>query len=162
MSVQIDFAHNAGNWPDQSAIKKIAGDVVLRTLDKLQFEDVESELSIVLTDDVEIKKLNREWRQKNKATNVLSFPAFETAVGQKPGPMLGDIVLAFETIEQEALESNIRFLDHLSHLIVHGLLHLLGYDHEIDMDAEQMEALEIEILAQMGIKNPYMMPVSDS
>ena len=162
MSVQIDIAKNAGNWSDQAAIEVIAENVVQQCFKRLHFEGAESELSIVLTNDHEIKKLNTDWRNINRATNVLSFPAFEIAVGEMPGPMLGDIVLAIETIEREARDSSISFLDHLNHLIIHGLLHLLGYDHENDIEAEQMEALEIEILAQLGIKNPYSVPISDS
>lgn len=162
MSLQIDIAINAGDWPDQAAIETIANSAARQCFKKLQFEDAKSELSIVLTNDDEIKKLNTNWRKKNKATNVLSFPAFELAIGDKPGPMLGDIVLAIETIEREARDSGISFLDHLTHLIIHGLLHLLGYDHENDTDAEQMEALEIEILAHLGIKDPYSVPISDS
>ncbi|MEM8540755.1 MAG: rRNA maturation RNase YbeY [Pseudomonadota bacterium] len=162
MSLQIDIANNAGQWPDKTAIEAVASKAVRRCLKELKIEDVESELSIVLTNDDEIRKLNENWRKKDNATNVLSFPAFEMSVGQMPGPMLGDIVLAVETIEREARELGISFLDHLTHLIVHGLLHLLGYDHENDTDAEQMEALETEILAQLGIKDPYSVPISDS
>ena len=162
MSLQIDIANNAGHWPDQTAIEAVASKAVRQCLKELGIENVESELSIVLTNDDEIKKLNEDWRKKDNATNVLSFPAIEISVGEAPGPMLGDIVLAIETIEREARESAISFLDHLTHLIVHGLLHLLGYDHENDTDAEQMEALETEILAQLGIEDPYSVPISDS
>lgn len=162
MSLQIDIAINAGDWPDQATIETIASTAVRQCFKTLQFAYADTELSIVLTNDNEIKKLNANWRKKDKATNVLSFPAFEVAVGNKPGPMLGDIVLAIETIEREAEESAISFVDHLTHLIIHGLLHLLGYEHENDTDAEQMEKLEIETLAQLGIADPYSVPVSDS
>lgn len=162
MSLQIDIATKAGHWPEQAAIEAIANKAVGQCLDELQLDDIESELSIVLTNDVEIRKLNADWRKKNTATNVLSFPAFQVAVGQRPGPMLGDIVLARETIEREAQDMAIGFSEHLTHLIVHGMLHLLGYDHENDTDAEQMETLETEILAQLGIKDPYSVSVSDS
>lgn len=162
MSLQIDIANNAGHWPDHTAIEAVASKAVRQCLKELKIEDVESELSIVLTNDDEIRKLNEDWRKKDNATNVLSFPTSEISVGEAPGPMLGDIVLAIETIEREAKESAIGFLDHLTHLIVHGLLHLLGYDHENDTDADKMEALEIEILAQLGIKDPYSLPISDS
>ncbi len=162
MSLQIDIATKAGNWPELAAIEAIANQAIVQCLNELQLDDIESELSIVLTNDIEIKKLNADWRKKNKATNVLSFPAFQVAVGQKPGPMLGYIVLARETIEREALDLAIGFSEHLTHLIVHGLLHLLGYDHENETGAEQMETLETEILAQLGIKDPYSVPVSDS
>lgn len=106
------------------------------------------ELSIVLTGDAEIQELNREWRGKDKPTNVLSFP-------QDEDTLLGDIILALGTIESEARSQDKTLADHTTHLTVHGLLHLLGYDHEVDAEAEEMEALEIAICAQLGVKNPY-------
>jgi probable rRNA maturation factor len=152
MPVEIDIAENAGEWPD---LEGLAQRVVAHVFAALEMRQVESELSLVLTDDAEIRKLNANWRKKDKPTNVLSFPAFEIAVGQKPGPMLGDIILAYETVKREAGEESKSFEDHTSHLIVHGLLHLLGYDHENDTDAEQMEGLETIILGKMGIRDPY-------
>jgi probable rRNA maturation factor len=114
----------------------------------------EAELSIVLTDDAQICGLNRAWRSKDKATNVLSFPAAEAGtIGT--ARMLGDVVLARETIAREADELGVPFEDHLRHLVVHGLLHLFGYDHEREADAETMEALETAVLARLGIADPY-------
>ena len=116
------------------------------------------EVSIVLTDDSAIRLLNREWRGIDQPTNVLSFPALQPtgAIGPDDAPrMLGDIAIAFETTRREADEEQKPFDHHLSHLAVHGFLHLIGYDHENDDDAETMEALETEILAQLGIPNPY-------
>lgn len=106
------------------------------------------EVSVVLTDDAEIRELNREWRGKDKPTNVLSFPQDEKT-------LLGDIILSLGTIEEEARSQGKALADHAAHLTVHGLLHLLGYDHETEAEAEEMEALEIDICARMGIKNPY-------
>lgn len=106
------------------------------------------EVSVVLTDDAEIRELNREWRGKDKPTNVLSFPQDEEI-------LLGDIILSLGTIEDEARSQGKALADHTSHLVVHGLLHLLGYDHEVESEAEEMEALEIDICAQMGVNNPY-------
>jgi probable rRNA maturation factor len=141
-----------------------------------------AELAIVLTDDSAIRLLNRDWRGIDAATNVLSFPASSPAPhrrergaprGQKSiAPMrkgrahqrgsydaaprlLGDIVLAYETIAREAREEHKPFVDHLAHLAVHGFLHLLGYDHERDDDAERMEKIERKILAQLAIPDPY-------
>ena len=108
--------------------------------------------TIVLTDDAEMAELNRTWRGKDAPTNVLSFPAGE--VPGEPGP-LGDIVIAFETTERESNDENIAFADHVSHLVVHGVLHLLGLDHMQDDDAERMEALEIRALASIGVADPY-------
>jgi probable rRNA maturation factor len=118
----------------------------------------EAELAVMLTDDAGIRTLNSNWRGIDKPTNVLSFPAL-----QPTGPrsdddaprMLGDIAIAYQTMRKEADEERKPFDHHLSHLAVHGFLHLLGYDHEQDDDAEAMEALEQEILAQLGIPDPY-------
>jgi len=107
----------------------------------------EGELSIAFVDDERIQSLNRSFRQKDKPTNVLSFPM--------DGAMLGDIVLAHQTIAQEAQHQGKTFEHHLTHLIIHGFLHLCGYDHMDDDSAVEMEALEIAALAQLGIDNPY-------
>ncbi len=115
-------------------------------------ETDDSELSVVLTDDATIKTLNAQWRHKDEPTNVLSFPANTGG----PGPrLLGDIVIAFETTAREAEQEHKRLADHLSHLTIHGFLHLLGYDHESDAEATEMEQLEREILARLGVPDPY-------
>ena len=118
----------------------------------------EAELAIMLTDDRGIRTLNQNWRGMDKATNVLSFPALQPTgpAGPDDAPrMLGDIAISFETTREEADEERKPFDHHLSHLAVHGFLHLIGYDHENDAGAEAMESLEREILAQLGIPNPY-------
>jgi probable rRNA maturation factor len=118
----------------------------------------EAELAVMLTDDSGIRTLNNNWRHIDKPTNVLSFPALQPtgSVGPDEAPrMLGDIAIAYETTRKEADDEQKPFDHHLSHLAVHGFLHLVGYDHEKDDDAEAMEALEREILAQLGIPDPY-------
>lgn len=110
------------------------------------------EATILLTDDAEMRVLNRTWRGKDRATNVLSFPARET-VGV-PG-LLGDVVIAYETTLREAREENIPLEDHVAHLVVHGVLHLAGFDHANDGEAERMEDLERKALASLGIADPY-------
>jgi probable rRNA maturation factor len=119
----------------------------------------DAELAVMLTDDSGIRTLNGNWRGIDKPTNVLSFPALQPtgpAGGDDDAPrMLGDIAIAFETTRREADEERKPFDHHLSHLAVHGFLHLIGYDHEKDDDAEAMESLEREILAQLGIPDPY-------
>jgi probable rRNA maturation factor len=114
------------------------------------------EATIVLSDDSEMRTMNRTWRGKDASTNVLSFlsglPAGE-AQGE-PYP-LGDVVLAGETVLREADQQGIPVADHVAHIVVHGVLHLLGHDHERDDDAERMEALETKVLAGLGIADPY-------
>ena len=112
-----------------------------------------AELSVVLTNDAKQRELNREWRGMDKSTNVLSFPQIEP-FGAVTG-ILGDIVLARETLDREAAELGKSFADHFTHLIVHGFLHILGHDHESDPEALAMESLETQILAALGIENPY-------
>jgi probable rRNA maturation factor len=118
----------------------------------------EAELAVMLTDDTGIRTLNSNWRGIDKPTNVLSFPALQPtgAGGPDDAPrMLGDVAIAYETTRKEADDEQKPFDHHLSHLAVHGFLHLIGYDHENDDDAETMETLEAEILAQLGIPDPY-------
>jgi probable rRNA maturation factor len=114
------------------------------------------EVSFVLTDDKHMRVLNRSYRGKDKPTNVLSFAALEGEAPKAGMPwILGDVVLTSGVIAREAKTQRKSVPDHLSHLAVHGVLHLLGYDHERSADAEAMEALEISALARRGIANPY-------
>jgi len=119
-------------------------------------------IAVILTDDQAIQDLNRIWRHQDKPTNVLSFPAAEMTEGDRPVPVapglpleLGDIVLAFETCRREAGPAVEPFARHLDHLVVHGVLHLLGYDHVQDDAAERMEDLERQIMASLGHPDPY-------
>lgn len=115
---------------------------------------------VMLTNDAAIKKLNKEFRKKNKATNVLSFPQFDDLhdilAANDNHLELGDIVLAFETIKAESKEQKKTLRNHVTHLLVHGLLHLCGFDHMAKEDEKDMEAMEIAILASLKIKNPYL------
>jgi len=133
------------------------------------------ELAIVLTDDSAIRTLNRDWRGKDQPTNVLSFPARAPSVslprergrvgvgaascraGEHPVRLLGDIVIAYETMAREALAEDRPFRHHLAHLAVHGFLHLVGHDHAADAEADAMEALEIAVLARLDVPNPYLL-----
>jgi len=112
-------------------------------------------LTLVLTDDEEVRALNRAFRGADKPTNVLSFPEPETPQALEEPPYLGDVILARETIVREAGEQNKSFPAHASHLVVHGVLHLLGYTHDADEDAARMEALEVVALARLGLPDPY-------
>lgn len=117
-----------------------------------------TELGVRLSTDAEVKSLNRAWREKDKATNILSFPVVPLAAGDAPGPLMGDLVLARETLEREAIAEGKAVLDHFRHLVVHGTLHLLGHDHEDDESGDAMEALEILALADLGVADPYGEP----
>jgi probable rRNA maturation factor len=118
----------------------------------------DAELAVMLTDDSGIRTLNKNWRGQDKPTNVLSFPALQPTGPQSSDDaprMLGDIAIAYETARREADDEQKPFDHHLSHLAIHGFLHLVGYDHEKDIEAEAMENLEREILGSLGIPDPY-------
>lgn len=118
------------------------------------------EVSVLLTDDAAVARLNREYREREGPTNVLSFPASDlsgpdASMAAEVPVLLGDVVIAFETTAAEAEAASRALTDHLRHLVVHGVLHLLGYDHTDDAPAERMEALEVAILARIGVEDPY-------
>lgn len=156
--LDVEISHAGGTWSAE------AGEMVRRVAQAV-FENEKpggvAELSVLLADDAFVWALNRKFRGKDKPTNVLSFPhgagqsdlLFETA---RP---LGDIALACETLVNEAKAQGKTFSDHLAHLVAHGVLHLLGYDHKADAQALEMEARERAILAQLGIADPYGEPV---
>jgi probable rRNA maturation factor len=153
--IAIDFAVESGLWQAVDGVEEIVTAAVRASVrvGKLKHAPC-AELSIVLTDDAGIRKVNAAWRSKDVPTNVLSFPLVQPAA-VAAAPMLGDIVLAFETLDREAVLSGRSLADHLTHLTVHGLLHLFGYDHESEAEAAVMEALEIAILAKLRIESPY-------
>ncbi len=151
----IDCAVETDWWATQDHLQRLANRAIEMAISNLdQSFSAESEVSLLFADDALVQDLNFQWRQINQPTNVLSFAAQE---GDGPlTPVLGDIVLARETIEREAaLQEKLRD-DHLSHLIVHGFLHLIGFDHQDDAEAAKMECLETKILDELGIADPYM------
>jgi probable rRNA maturation factor len=154
-AIAVDIAVEADAWGEEARWRPLAEKVAaaIAARPELIVPD-DAELSLVLTDDARIRVLNRDWRDKDVPTNVLSFPAAD-ADDEDPGPLLGDVVVAHETTAREAAEEGKTFEDHFTHLLVHGLLHLFGFDHEGDDEAEEMEALETEILAGLGIADPY-------
>ena len=128
---------------------------------KLAFGDRQVELSVRLTGDDEVRALNSQWRGKDKATNVLSFPQLgpgelERAGEAGPELILGDLVLARGVCEREAAQKAVPIEDHAAHLVVHGTLHLLGHDHQDDSSADDMEAREVRALSELGIADPYL------
>ena len=145
MSIQTDIAIEDVGW-NAFDLDTICDQAIISACAVLGYEE-NTELSLAFVDDAGIQELNRQFRHKDKPTNVLSFPM--------DGMMLGDIVLARETIAREAEAQGKKFDHHLTHLIIHGFLHLLGYDHMDNATAREMEAIEIATLAQMGIDNPY-------
>lgn len=166
--LEIQLNVESGGWPDEETLGGFAARVLEHTAGFLAdnarqpFPDYPLEISLVFTSDDDIRTVNEAWRGQDKPTNVLSFPAFPLAPGGKPGPMLGDIIMAEETLRREALDLGIPFDDHLTHLLVHGFLHLFGYDHMTDEEAAVMEGLETRILAEMGLADPYGEDHNDS
>ncbi|MEW6437242.1 MAG: rRNA maturation RNase YbeY [Pseudomonadota bacterium] len=154
----IDFVVEGALWenaPDVPGwVAAAIGEAILKSGVKLS---PGVEISILLTDDESIQKLNAQWRGKDQATNVLSFPApgkIETR------PSLGDIAIAYETCAREAGVELKTFQAHVTHLAVHGFLHLIGFDHETEAEAVEMETLERDILAALGISDPYAVRVA--
>lgn len=153
--VAIDILVEAGLWPARAKLKRLVERAIgaaVRAAHPPLAPD--AELSVVFTDDAHIRRMNRAYRGKSKPTNVLSFPGLPAHETQF-GPLLGDIVFAAETVAREAAEQDLAMDDHLTHLTVHGFLHLLGHDHVTDPEAEVMENLETAILATLGIADPY-------
>lgn len=160
--ITIELTIEAGDWGEEATVRAEIERAISAATEVGRFDlPPYAELSVVLTDDAHIRALNRTWRGKDKPTNVLSFPAGEQHEAEisddyaDPPLLLGDIVVARETLVREAEEEEKSVADHFTHLLVHGFVHLMGYDHEDDAEAEEMEALEAEILAHLGIANPY-------
>jgi probable rRNA maturation factor len=150
----IEIGRSSENWsgalPDAETLLRRAADAAWESAGSGA-----AELSILLSGDAEIQALNRDYRGNDKPTNVLSFPAGDEGAAGRVR-LLGDIVLALETIELEAAAQSKPLANHLSHLTVHGVLHLLGHDHESETQATAMEALETEILRGLGIADPHV------
>jgi probable rRNA maturation factor len=154
MTIEADITVESERWADLDLEP-----LVHRALEAARAESETTlaptaEVSLLFCDDARIQELNREWRRLDKPTNVLSFPASEPG-RLETAPLLGDIAIAFETVERESRDEQKALPDHVSHMIVHGFLHLLGFDHETEMDAEKMESAERRALARLGIADPY-------
>ena len=153
-ALQIDIQTQSPLWEAQPRAAQTIREAIAEAAATV-LSTVGGEVSIVLTDDSAIRTLNRDWRGTDRATNVLSFPAS----GQKAcedARLLGDIVIAYETLERESNDENRVFLHHLAHLAVHGFLHLIGYDHQTNTQAEEMEGLESKIMTRLNMPDPYL------
>ncbi len=148
----VDIVRRAGEWAD------VADDILIRAARAayaVAGQDApQSEVSLLLTGDEEAGALNKSWRNKDGATNVLSFSLDAPQNGAEPRA-LGDVVLAYETVMREAADLGIATAQHAAHLVVHGVLHLMGYDHKGDQQAVVMEDLEVRVLGSLGLPNPY-------
>jgi probable rRNA maturation factor len=157
MAWEVEVLEDAAGWRDAlPGCRDVVRRAAQAALSGEARVPAQAELCVVLTDDGRQRELNRRFRGIDKPTNVLSFPASEPG-GSPGGPpdLLGDVVLALETCGREAAEQGKSLSDHVSHLTVHGVLHLLGFDHENDGEAELMERHECRILAGLGIPDPY-------
>lgn len=154
MTVSVEVEDQA--WQVLPGLDELLRSAVAAALAADGHADVDCEIAVLFTDDDAIAAINAEWRGMDKPTNVLSFPTpDDMPVPAGEARLLGDIVLAHGVIAREAVEQGKTLRDHVTHLIVHGTLHLLGYDHESDREAEEMEALETRILKGLGVSNPY-------
>jgi probable rRNA maturation factor len=166
--LDISFSLEAGDWEaavtDVERLVEAAARAAFEAAERPEILDgAPVEMSLVLADDALVQTLNRDYRDRDKPTNVLSFALLDDlgdtddVLDRDEGMpiLLGDVILAFETVRREAFEQGKSFEDHLTHLVIHGVLHLLGYDHQSDPDADRMERLETSILARLGIADPY-------
>lgn len=161
------------HWHDAlPGVEGITQQVCNQVMELLSSAGLEYEVSILLTDDEEIQGLNRDYRGKDKPTNVLSFPLLDDEEGGSWGDfaneeangdqeftqaiMVGDIIISLDTLREESKEQNKTLKDHYTHMLVHGILHLFGYDHIDEQEADEMESLEIEILETLSVSNPYV------
>ena len=146
----IDIRIESPLWQAQPLAEQTIRDAVVAAA--AANAEGEGEVSILLADDAAIRALNRDWRGIDKPTNVLSFPAPSAGAG----PLLGDIAIAYETLAHECAAEHRLFLHHLAHLAVHGFLHLIGYDHQTDAEADAMEGLESKIMTRLNLPDPYL------
>ena len=161
MNVSLDISAPSPLWRGLPRVRAIARETIAAAIaESGPALGKGAELSLCLADDAALRALNARWRGIDKPTNVLSFPAAPSdRVGQ--ASTLGDIALAYETLAREAEDLGVPLADHYRHLLAHGFLHLIGYDHETDAEAERMEALETRILARLGAADPYARAVVD-
>jgi probable rRNA maturation factor len=143
-------------WGDEGRLVALSQRIFNAAAKELGLQGRSSiEISLLFADDARVQPLNRDWRSMDKPTNVLSFPSVDLEPGDVLPPVLGDIILAYETVAREAAEEGKPFDNHVSHLLLHGFLHLLGYDHQAEAKALEMEGIETRVLASLAIPDPY-------
>ena len=144
--LSADILINFSSWEKHPGLKELIKIAIKQTVSNVDIKGY-NEISILLTSDTQIEQLNRQYRSINQPTNVLSFPSEK--------PHLGDIILSYEYIQKELINLNKKFEEHISHLIIHGTLHLYGFDHESDKNAVKMENMERHIMSELGYNDPY-------
>ena len=144
--LSADILINFSSWEKHPGLKELIKIAIKQTVSNVDTKGY-NEISILLTSDTQIQQLNRQYRSINQPTNVLSFPSEK--------PHLGDIILSYEYIQKELINLNKKFEEHISHLIIHGTLHLYGFDHEHDKNADAMENMERHIMSELGYNDPY-------
>lgn len=169
-NISLDIEVKSQEWHEINEPHKLVSDLINKILPQTELrdilhQDIELELAISLVSNSQIQEINNEFRGKNKATNVLSFPSLDHQLIATKGLLnllkdqqyifLGDIVIAYDYLKEEAKNQDKTFNDHLTHLLLHSILHLIGFDHEQENQANIMESLEIKILKTLNIQNPY-------
>lgn len=144
--LSADILINFSSWEKHPGLKELIKIAIKQTVSNVDIKGY-NEISILLTSDTQVEQLNRQYRSINQPTNVLSFPSEK--------PHLGDIILSYEYIQKELINLNKKFEEHISHLIIHGTLHLYGFDHENDKNAVTMENMERHIMSELGYNDPY-------
>jgi probable rRNA maturation factor len=161
MKVKLDISVPSPLWRGLPRARGLARETIAACVAERETAAREgAEVSLCLADDARLRALNLRWRGMDKPTNVLSFPSAQPDRSGE-APALGDIALAYETLAREAEELDVPLPDHYRRLVAHGFLHLIGYDHQTDEEAERMEALETRILARLGAGDPYALKVVD-
>ncbi|MEP0522000.1 MAG: rRNA maturation RNase YbeY [Hyphomicrobiales bacterium] len=155
MSLELELIQDDDRWKRVENIDFICANIARTLSSKLSYSQP-VQAAVLLTDDTRLFELNAQFRNQQKATNVLSFPSGDNEPDPDTGNIyLGDIAISFDTVSKEAEEANKPLKNHLMHMFVHGVLHLSGYDHETDQEADEMEQLETEILKEFGVPDPY-------
>ncbi len=153
LKIEVEIVYHSDEWSKLDNLEAGILNAVQATFSRVKLEEERPILvSLAFSDDAEVQRLNNTFRGKDKSTNVLSFPSGDDEWASQDGPLsIGDVILAYETVAREAEEQGLALKDHIYHLVIHGILHVLGFDHEEDEEAEIMEGLERKILASLKV-----------